>query len=245
MLAACTSTRTQMTDGAFLTATDKGDGKKVGAPYRVAGKTYYPVKSAAGYDETGVASWYGRDFHGRLTANGERYDMHAMTAAHTILPLPTLARVTNLANGRQVIVRINDRGPFVKNRLIDLSYAASRTLGFTERGTTRVRVQALQNNAPGQQQPEAPPKIGPIDRPLLKDTQMFVQVGAFASIENATRLRTSLAGMFPSAHISSLPQEERQLYRVRIGPFADIQQLEHTVIELQQKGQTDTVIMTE
>jgi rare lipoprotein A len=243
LLSGC-GTRTQLTDGAFLAPVGKGGHKKIGKPYRVAGKIYYPLSSAAGYNQTGVASWYGRDFHGRLTANGERYDMHAMTAAHTTLPLPTLARVTNLENGRHVVVRINDRGPFVKSRLIDLSYAAAKVLGYTDKGTVRVRVQALQNSA-SSPKPDPSHVIVPTVRPLLKKSQMYVQVGAFASMENADRLRGSLAGLFPSAHVSSLSQEAQQLYRVRIGPFWDMQQIEHTVIELQQHGQTETVIMAE
>jgi len=94
---------------------------KTGKPYQIAGRWYYPLSSAAGYHETGTASWYGSKFHGKKTANGERYDMHAMSAAHKTLPMPTMVRVTNLNNGRAVVVRVNDRGPFVKNRVIDLS----------------------------------------------------------------------------------------------------------------------------
>ncbi|MDQ6972283.1 MAG: septal ring lytic transglycosylase RlpA family protein, partial [Mariprofundaceae bacterium] len=125
-----------------------GGHRKTGKPYRIAGTTYYPLESSRGYDKTGVASWYGRDFHGKLTANGEQYDMHAMSAAHKTLPLPTLVRVTNLENGRSIVVRVNDRGPFVKSRLIDLSYAGAKALAYDKQGTTRVRVQTLDGSRP-------------------------------------------------------------------------------------------------
>ncbi|HXH64072.1 MAG TPA: septal ring lytic transglycosylase RlpA family protein, partial [Mariprofundaceae bacterium] len=141
-LAACSTTSGYRHYPASLPS-GAGGHTKTGTPYSVNGRTYYPLASAYGYDATGVASWYGRDFHGKRTADGEWYDMHAMSAAHPTLPLPTLVRVTNLDNGRQVVVRVNDRGPFVRNRLIDLSYAAAEELGFANKGTTHVRVQAL------------------------------------------------------------------------------------------------------
>jgi rare lipoprotein A len=111
----------------------------VGAPYRIKGRRYVP-RANPNYERTGVASWYGRRFHGRRTANGERYNMHAMTAAHPTLPLSAFVHVTNLDNGRSIVVRINDRGPFARGRIIDLSRAGARALGFEERGTARVRV---------------------------------------------------------------------------------------------------------
>ena len=114
---------------------------KIGEPYEVAGVWYYP-KVDPGYDETGIASWYGAPFHGRLTANGERYDMNALTAAHKTLPLPSLVRITNLQNGRSLKIRVNDRGPFVHGRIIDVSRRAAQLLGFQRAGTARVRVEA-------------------------------------------------------------------------------------------------------
>ena len=111
--------------------------------YDVLGKRYHVLPTSAGYVERGVASWYGRDFHGLATSSGERYDMHGMTAAHTRLPLPTWVEVTNLENGKRVVVKVNDRGPFVDNRLIDLSYAAATDLDMVRAGTTRVEVRAV------------------------------------------------------------------------------------------------------
>ena len=112
---------------------------KLGNPYQVAGKTYVPRHDPR-YDRTGTASWYGDDFHGRLTSNGEVFDMHKISAAHPTLPLPSLVRVTNLDNGRSVVLRVNDRGPFVHDRIIDLSRAAADRLGFRLKGTANVRV---------------------------------------------------------------------------------------------------------
>jgi len=120
---------------------------KTGNPYKVGGRWYTPMPFKNGYDETGVASWYGRDFDGKATANGEIYDMHALSAAHKTLPLPTLVRVTNLENGRSVIVRVNDRGPFVKDRLIDLSYAAAIKTGNTGYGEKTLGRQSIQSSA--------------------------------------------------------------------------------------------------
>jgi len=114
----------------------------VGQPYQINGRTYYP-REDFDYDRTGTASWYGSDFHGRRTANGETYDMNAMTAAHPTLPMPTIVRVTNLDNGRSAIMRINDRGPFAEDRIIDMSRAGARELGFETKGLARVRVTVL------------------------------------------------------------------------------------------------------
>jgi rare lipoprotein A len=113
------------------------------APYTALGRRYVPYTSLAPYRARGVATWYGRKFHGKRTASGERYDMYAMTAAHTVLPIPSYARVTNLANGRSVVVRINDRGPFHANRIIDLSYAAAYKLGYVNAGSATVEVEAI------------------------------------------------------------------------------------------------------
>lgn len=170
--------------------------------YDVLGKRYHVLPSSAGYVERGVASWYGRDFHGLATSSGETYDMHSMTAAHTRLPLPTWAEVTNLANGKRVVVKINDRGPFVDNRLIDLSYAAAIALDMVGPGTARVEVRAMSG-------PQA------IDL-------MFVQVGAFSQEDNAARLVARLrASGFANPTVVSEPDGRRLLHRVRLGPIRD------------------------
>ncbi|MEO5364074.1 MAG: septal ring lytic transglycosylase RlpA family protein [Magnetococcus sp. DMHC-8] len=145
LLSACTSVR----DGSSLVSIPEPihpappGHAKVGKPYTVSGITYHPRESSEGYLEEGVASWYGKQFHHRRTANGELFDMNTISAAHTTLPLPVHVRVTNLKNDRWAIVRVNDRGPFVNNRLLDLSWAAAQELGFAEQGTVRVRVEDL------------------------------------------------------------------------------------------------------
>ncbi len=238
-----------------------GGTHKTGKPYRIAGQWYYPMQSAASYDQTGVASWYGRDFHGRKTANGERYDMHALSAAHKTLPMPTLVRVTNLDNGRSVVVRVNDRGPFVKGRLIDLSYAAARQLGYIDRGTARVRVQTLDQRPPTQA--SAAQVANPVDESITQKASdalvpvawadsntspsgaIFVQLGAFSSRVNAAELRDRLSTDFSDVLIQPRRIASQTLYRVRIGPFDDMQKIERTVQRLQQSGYTNAVVIIE
>lgn len=164
------------------------------ATYTVAGKTYRVLRSASGYAVTGNASWYGRKFHGRLTSSGEPFDMYQLTAAHRTLPIPTFARVTNLENGRTTVVRINDRGPFHDNRVIDLSYAAAVKLGFAARGTAPVRVEVVE---PGR--------------------DYVLQAGAFADLERADRLKAALADLTGRpAYVVKVSGDA--LYRVRLGP---------------------------
>lgn len=186
--------------------------------YQVDGQRYFVMASATGYVERGIASWYGTKFHGRSTSSGEPYDMFAMTAAHRTLPLPTYAEVRNLANGRTVVVRINDRGPFAHNRVIDLSYAAAARLDIVGTGTGLVEVRALDPEAPVAAATAT--AAGPAPR-------LFVQVGAFASQENAERVagRLRAAGIYNvglSQHADSTPP----LWRVRVGPLADVDEVD-------------------
>ncbi len=223
-----------------------GGTKKTGKPYRVGGHTYYPLSSAAGYDRTGIASWYGRKFHGRRTANGERYDMHALSAAHTVLPLPTLVRVTNLENGRQVVVRVNDRGPYAKNRLIDLSYAAALQLGFANKGTARVRVQVLEGSPPAMLTGASERRQVQV-RPARTTTSgvMYVQLGAFLSQTNAERLRSSLLREHPNTQVRSYNHSSQTLYRVRIGPFSEPEKIEQAVLSLKDSGFDNVIVVIE
>ncbi len=180
--------------------------------YDVMGERYHVLADNEGYLEQGVASWYGREFHGRRTSNGEPYDMYALTAAHKTLPLPTTARVTNLATGKSIVVRINDRGPFKKGRLIDLSYAAARELGFVTAGTAMVEVQALADASATDTAGAAPPLA----------RAMYAQVGAFSQRQNAEDLKLRLekqgiANVVIRYDAGAVPP----LYRVRVGPVAD------------------------
>ena len=137
--------KTRMPKDGELPVGDQGVTRKVGNPYKVAGVWYHP-KEDPYYDEVGFASWYGPDFHGKYTANGEKYNMNSLTAAHKTLPLPTFVKVTNLENGRSIVLRVNDRGPFVKGRILDVSRRGAQLLGFDKQGVTKVRVQALDEN---------------------------------------------------------------------------------------------------
>jgi rare lipoprotein A len=173
--------------------------------------------------------------------------MHALSAAHTTMPMPTLVRVTNLENGRSVVVRINDRGPFVKNRLIDLSYAAARQLGYEQQGTARVRVQTL--DLPASNTMTASRAVAPAV--LLASTQknpvtqsvagIFIQLGAFSSENNANRLRDQLRGQYPSIRLHS----SQTLFRVRIGPFKDMNSIEQTIRSLQINGYNKAIVIIE
>lgn len=195
--------------------------------YDVLGKRYFVLAGADGYVERGVASWYGPTFHGVNTSSGERYDMYAMTAAHKTLPLPTYARVTNLRNGRSVTVRINDRGPFVANRLIDLSYTAAAKLDMLREGTTFVEVRAL---TPGT--PDDLTRTAETPAPTL-----YVQVGAFADQGNAQRALTRLqkAGL-NTAFISPPPASDKPLYKVRVGPISDVAKFDQLAARLATLG---------
>jgi len=216
--------------------------------YDTLGRRYFVLPSADGYDERGVASWYGPSFHGGNTSSGEAYNMYGMTAAHKTLPLPTYARVTNLANGRSVVVRINDRGPFVANRIIDLSYTAAARLDMLREGTAWVEVRALTPGAPEvpverpaapAQTPPAPPSAAPT-LPLL-----YVQTGAFADPSNAERQlgRLHAAGLASAFLIP--PPEGSQLYRVRIGPLGSVAEYDALAARLATLGIPDARLVTD
>lgn len=189
------------------------------SPYTVLGKTYKVLPSSKGYHERGIASWYGSKFHGRRTSSGELYDMHLATAAHKSLPLPTYAEVTNLDNGRKMIVKINDRGPFHEGRIIDLSYAAAIKLGVDKTGTARVDVRAINV------------KISKRSSVKVADGT-FLQVGAFSKRKTAEQL----AGKMVAAQLKPVSvQKSRGLYKVWIGPYASEAEIEASarrVVEL-------------
>lgn len=187
------------------------------SPYEVFGKRYYVLPSRSGYVERGIASWYGTKFHGRLTSTREPFDMYQFTAAHKTLPLPSYARVTRLDNGRSVVVRINDRGPFVGDRLIDLSYAAAVKLDMHLIGTAPVEVRVLEPES------RAPPPPQPVPRPLPTvepQDASWIQVGAFSARENAIAYRARLrAAGFSKVRVFRARLHDGVVWRVRIGPL--------------------------
>jgi rare lipoprotein A len=194
--------------------------------YEVDGQRYVVLASAAGHVERGVASWYGSDFHGGRTATGETYDMDAMTGAHPTLPLPAWVRVTNLQNGRSVVVRLNDRGPFRKNRIIDLSRAAAEELDMIRVGTALVEVRSLASKAPQSSATQA-----------ASARQFFAQAGAFTDEGNARRLleRLRVAGIGDAA-IDEARIDGRRLFRVRAGPVASVSEFDALIERLRQAG---------
>lgn len=214
---------------------------KYGNPknYNVLGKWYSVRASSEGYQEKGLASWYGKKFHGHRTSSGETYDMYAMTAAHKTLPLPTYVRVTHLDNGKSVIVKVNDRGPFHANRIIDLSYSAAKKLGVTAKGTGAVEVVAINPETFKQTQTYQPK----INRPSALSTypakshyKLYLQVGAFVSQQNANKLHKRLSRMFKQQKIHSDFASDKNVYRVRIGPLASIAIADKLSLYLNNKG---------
>jgi len=188
--------------------------------YEVYDVRYTVMKSSAGYREQGVASWYGKKFHGRSTSSGERYNMYAMTAAHKTLPLPTNVRVTNLETGKSIIVRVNDRGPFVKNRLIDLSYAAAMELDVVAKGTGLVEVVALNGSNNNASVAASGNEAG---RYSESAGEMYLQVGAFGEPGNAQKLANQLTSNgITNVLVHESQGQSSKLYRVRVGPLSSV-----------------------
>lgn len=255
-------------------------GYKLGKAYVVEGVRYFP-RFDPNYNETGIASWYGEPFHGRNTANGERYDMNELTAAHKTMPMPSTARVTNLENGRTMMLRVNDRGPFVAGRIIDISRRGAQLLGFYGKGTAKVRVEFIEfapltviadreqpkrrldteemvaiESEPTAERPaitsqylDAPEtELGSSGNDELSSTLepengttltgMFVQVGAFAERANAVRLARRLSGLSRSV-ISAANINGRTLFRVRMGPIADVEQADRLLAKVIGAGHGD------
>ena len=200
-------------------------------PYTVLGRQYVPATSLRPYRERGTASWYGRKFHGQKTSIGEVYDMFAMTAAHPTLPLPSYARVTSAANGRSVIVRVNDRGPFLHGRVIDLSYAAAHRLGIAQRGSGEVDVEAILPGdiaAAGMPLPtlaSAAPAPAAPDATIVAEAGkaggFVVQLGAFANFANAQAFLAHVQNQTASAAVEPRVRQSDGLWRVIVGPYAE------------------------
>ncbi|MDC0602471.1 septal ring lytic transglycosylase RlpA family protein [Aliiglaciecola sp.] len=212
-------------------------------PYTVLGKHYRPLKTAKGYEKTGIASWYGQKFHGHLTANGEVYNMFAMSAAHKTLPLPSFVRVTNLANGKQAIVRINDRGPFHQKRIIDLSYAAAMKIGVLDTGTAKVKVEVMHvdeqgtlvvgNQSPTPPQPTLGPATSQVASQAAPSQQIYIQVAALQDETKAQRLASGLQNQYK---INATAPILDGLFRLRLGPLSDESRANDLLQKLRQDG---------
>jgi rare lipoprotein A len=250
LLAACSSAPTRSSHGGYYK--DDGPGGRPPAnldtiadaqprreplnraanqPYEVFGKRYIPLTELRPFTQRGTASWYGKRFHGQKTSSGEPYDMYAMTAAHPRLPIPSYARVTNLANGKSVVVRINDRGPFLSDRIIDLSYAAAYRLGYVAAGSARVEVDSIVPGTDGLIAASAPPAGQAAKRPAAAASErepmsvsdeprgVYLQLGAFSGRDNAVRFRASiyrqLAWLSDQIHVLA----SGNLYKLHLGPY--------------------------
>ncbi len=203
-------------------------------PYEINGIYYYPIPSAQGFVEEGIASWYGRDFHGKPTANGETYDMYAMTAAHKTLPLGTHVKVERPDNGRSIVVRINDRGPFVKGRIIDLSRTGAQRLDMLRAGTARVRVEAVrvasEKTTDGETQWETEPL-----RDFRRGT-FTVQVGAYRTHDNAGAARDSVEQFNDEVRIKLFSLHGSSFYRVQVGTYGDLIEAHLVAAQLRDQG---------
>ena len=215
LLTNCTGVTPRPRDGT------KASLPKQSKPYQIDGVWYYPRADAAGFRQSGLASWYGDPFHGRKTANGETYNMHGISAAHKTLPFNTVVNVHNLDNGRNIRVRINDRGPFVRNRVIDLSYGAARQIGLVGPGTARVELVALGTVANANESVTATRTYAPVDYNAGKFT---FQIGAFRDRGNAERLKLKLGSTYKNAHICTFDAGDGLYYRVRVGDFASLEE---------------------
>lgn len=204
-------------------STRRPSGSKGTSSYTVRGKTYYPLKSAAGFTETGVASWYGPGFHGKKTSNGERYNQNSMTAAHKLLPFNTKLRVTNLKNGRSVVVRINDRGPFVGSRIIDLSRAAAKQLDMLGSGTARVRLVALE----GGKKPVLLTPDGDMNG------SFYIQIGAFRELPRAQALAATMRSRGYGCRIAR--HDGNALHFVQLGPYKSKYAADRAAMPLQKQ----------
>jgi len=264
LLVACANQKTIVSDSAPLVhpaniehtpdAIPKVEARSRGgnrASYEVFGKTYYVLPTSENFVQRGVASWYGTKFHGNKTANGEIYNMYEMTAAHKTLPIPTYVEVTNVSTGKKIIVRVNDRGPFHDDRIIDLSYAAAAKLGTLKNGTSSVEVRAINPltyqttslTTPTVKQNQAAILKPVIEQPLPpSDGFLFIQVGAFNSTDNANKLKHELFNLLkmpitikPSTHLSE------PLYLVRLGPYTEMKEADSARLKLQKLGYKNAI----
>jgi rare lipoprotein A len=201
------------------------------ASYTVLGHTYHVLKNPDCYDEKGIASWYGTKFHERRTSSGEPYNMYSMTAANKVLPLPTYVRVTNLQSGKQIIVKVNDRGPFHENRIIDLSFAAAKKIGMMGKGTALVEVQTIDPRHPDT---FCGHDVAPAH---AQKTQIYLQIGAFSSDANAKQFATQVRQHTNRpVSVITVTTKAKTLYKVQIGPIKNVDETDEVTNKLKSAG---------
>lgn len=208
---------------------------KYGNPdnYEVFGNTYYVKDSSQGFQQKGIASWYGNKFHGKRTSSGEAYDMYAMTAAHKTLPIPVFVEVTNLDNNRKAIVKVNDRGPFHEGRIIDLSYAAATKLGVAQKGTANVSIRVVTTESDKNRQRSA----AVVEPVAVEGDKLYVQIAAFSSEDNALLHLKKLQGEgFSDVRLHIESKKGKAMYRVRIGPLPSEQVAQNVVAQLKENN---------
>jgi rare lipoprotein A len=211
-------------------------------PYTIAGKRYTPMDSAHGYQEKGIASWYGKKFHGRKTSNGETYNMYAMTAAHKTLPMGTWVKVYSHDTGKEVTLRVNDRGPFVTGRIIDLSHTGAKKIGVIGPGTARVTVTALGKATAYSKTTKEPTTFKALD---YWKGNFTVQVGAFKVKTNAENYRKKLSATYLNAHFVPYEDDRGLFYRVRIGKFTNLDEANQFSQRLMTEGFDKTFAVAE
>ena len=211
-------------------------------PYKIKGVKYTPIANASGFTQKGLASWYGSKFHGRKTSNGEIYDMYAMTAAHKTLPINTWVRVHNLENNRKIVVRINDRGPFIRGRVIDLSYTGAKRIGIVGAGTAKVKITALGKATSYSKQTKQPVSFKPVN---YWKGNFTVQVGAFQVKTNASKYKYKLSKTYKNAHIATYKDYRGLFYRVRIGKFTNVKDAERFTEDIINRGFHSAFIVAE
>ncbi len=205
-------------------------------PYVINNRIYYPIPSSYGFTQTGIASWYGEDFHGRKTSNAETYDMYEMTAAHKTLPMHTVLLVRNLENNREIVVRVNDRGPFVRGRIVDLSYTAAQKIGLIGRGTARVHLTALGDAQQGSEELKRLAKT-------FYEGEFYVQIGSFANQNNALRLQKRFTQAGHTTLIQKYYGPDRIYYRVHVYVGKTLQRAEQERIALERRGYKDAFVI--
>jgi len=218
--------------------------KSANLPYTAMGMSFRPDTSEKPYEAEGMASWYGKQFHGRRTTSGERYDMFAMTAAHPTLPIPSYVRVTNLKNGNTVIVRINDRGPFHRGRILDLSYAAAHKLGFIKQGSAKVMIERVWPSTDyASAQPSTVPPHEDVVEAGVDDTPKYIQLGAFGQLANAEAMLKRMVDRLDANYDTKLGiVNQKGNYAVRLGPFDSSDEVKTVVASLNQEKISNTIV---